>query len=219
MDTMPSNIVYLENVPDDGLGPPMNHVIFNDLLEFQMKNNPSLAGKTRRDIAEACCMSESTLKNMCSGKNNNPRIGTLKCILRHIGGGSIDRLVGFAPPRDFAKEEAEYDASLVEAVQIRLDEKRAIIEEQNDKIRSLENELTRLRKIILEKGEAHSKSTAEASALEREIQEHKHRIERRDRGIKMRNKVIMIMAAFLIVLFVADIMLGEYGWFRFGPIK
>lgn len=174
------NVVYLENAVDDGSGPVMNCTIFNDLLEFQMKNNPALAGKTKRDIAEACYMSESTLKNMCSGKNDNPRIGTLKRILRYIGGGSVDRMIGFAPPRDFEKEEAQYDASLVEAIQIRLDEKRARIEELEDQLDASEKDRDRLRKLVLEKGEALSEARTRAAAAEQIINERNGSIARRD---------------------------------------
>lgn len=159
-------VVYMENAVDDGLGPVMNCNIFNDLLEFQMQNNPALAGKTKRDIAEACFMSESTLKNLCNGKNDNPRIGTLKRILRYIGGGSVDRLIGFAPPRDFAKEEAQYDASLVEAMQIRLDEKRERIDELTTQLAAVETDRDRLRKMVLEKGECLSAARTKIEHLQ-----------------------------------------------------
>lgn len=166
------NVVYLENSVDDGLGPAMNCTIFNDLLEFQMKNNPTLAGKTKRDIAEACDMSESTLKNLCNGKNDNPRIGTLKRIIRYIGGGSVDRIIGFAPPRDFAKEEAQYDASLVEAMQIRLDEKRERIDELTKQLAVCEEDRDRLRRLVLAKGEALSAAELKASMLQAQMDAH-----------------------------------------------
>ena len=100
----------------------LNHEILNELLKFQMKNNPDLEGMTKADIAKACDMSESTLKNLLNGKNDNPQVGTLKRFIEFIGGGSIDRMVGLAPPRDFEEEEAVYDANLVQSIQIQLGE-------------------------------------------------------------------------------------------------
>lgn len=219
MEAPQDNVIYLENAVDDGFGPAMNHTIFNDLLEFQMKNNPALAGKTRRDIAEACYMSESTLKNLCSGKSDNPRIGTLKRILRYIGGGSVDRLIGFAPPRDFEKEEAQYDASLVEAIQIRLDEKRARIEELEDQLAACEKDRDRLRKLVLEKGESKSKACAEAEALSRLLADRDASIARRDKMIANRNRIIIAFGCIFGAILIVDLLFARVGWFGFGPIK
>ena len=129
----------------------LDNTALTDLVNFQKKNNPRLSGKTNRDIAEACGMSENTLCAILKGKNKNPRVATLVYILRAIGGGSIDRLVGLAPHRDFAKEEAFYDATLVDSLQARLDEKRERIQELTNELGASEEECNRLRKMYNEK--------------------------------------------------------------------
>lgn len=188
--------------------PIMNHEILNDLLKFQMQNNPALAGKTKADIARACDMSESTLKNLLSGKNDNPQVGTLKRLIRYIGGGSIDRMVGLAPPRDFKEEEAVYDANLVQSIQIQLGEKRMQIEELQNQLAMAELEKDRLRKIVLEKGEAKSKACAELAAKVELIEEYKGKVSRRDALVKHRNIAILVLASVVALMFIAVIL----GW-------
>jgi len=182
----------------------LNHEILNELLKFQMKNNPDLEGMTKADIAKACDMSESTLKNLLNGKNDNPQVGTLKRFIEFIGGGSIDRMVGLAPPRDFEEEEAVYDANLVQSIQIQLGEKRAQIEELQNQLAMAELEKDRLRKIVLEKGEAKSKACAELAAKIELIEEYKGKVSRRDALVKHRNIAILVLAALVIIISIAS---------------
>ena len=181
--------------------PVLNCAILNDLIAFQLKNNPALEKKTKADIARACDISESTLKNLLSGKNDNPHVGTLKQIIRYIGGGSIDRMVGLAPPRDFRSEEAAYDANLVQAIQIRLDEKRALIDDLQNQLAMSELEKERLRNILLEKSEGKSKACAEVDALKEAIADCKIKISLRDKWIRNRNAAIIFLAGVIGVLF------------------
>lgn len=185
--------------------PIINHEILNELLKFQMQNNPALAGKTKADIAKACDMSESTLKNLLNGKNDNPQVGTLKRLIRYIGGGSIDRMVGLAPPRDFKTEEAVYDANLVETIQVRLDEKRAMIDELQHQLAMAELEKDRLRKIVLEKSEAKSKACAELASQKELLEEYKGKVLRRDLLIQHRNIAVISLAAVVALMFAATI--------------
>ena len=186
----------------------LNHEILNELLKFQMKNNPDLEGMTKADIEKACDMSESTLKNLLNGKNDNPQVGTLKRFIEFIGGGSIDRMVGLAPPRDFKEEEAVHDANLVQSIQIQLGEKRAQIEELQNQLAMAELEKDRLRKIVLEKGEGKSKACAELAAKIEMIEEYKGKVSRRDALIKHRNITILILAALVILMFASAL----FGW-------
>lgn len=179
----------------------MNHEILSELLKFQMKNNPKLAGQTKADIARACDMSESTLKNLLSGKNDNPQVGTLKRLIQYIGGGSIDRMVGLAPPRDFKAEEAVYDANLVETIQIQLDEKHALIEELQNHVAILEAEKERLSTMLIEKSELKSKACAELAAKQELLEEYKGKVSRRDALIKHRNIAVVVLAGLLVIAF------------------
>lgn len=144
MELPAENVVYIEDIERSQCGKDVDNVMLLELLEFQKKKNPKLKGMSNRDIAERCDMSESTLKNLLNGKNANPRIGTLKRLLTFIGGGSVDRLIGFAPPRNFEKESAAYDASLMDAMRHQVES----LEAQNA---AQEKELDRLRKLVLAK--------------------------------------------------------------------
>lgn len=143
----------------------LDNTALTALVKFQKENNPRLKGKSNRDIADACGMSENTFCAILKGKNRNPRVGTLVCILRAIGGGSIDRLVGLAPHRDFAKEEAVFDATLVDSLQARLDEKRERIRELTNELGASEEECNRLRKMYNQKCIELSKAEARIESL------------------------------------------------------
>lgn len=165
MDIASPMLPILEDQPDL-TAYELDNTALTALVKFQKENNPRLKGKSNRDIADACGMSENTFCAILKGKNRNPRVGTLVCILRAIGGGSIDRLVGLAPHRDFAKEEAVFDATLVEALQARLDEKRQRIEELTADLAAEKSESARLRKLLLD--ESAQRSAYEARAVEAE---------------------------------------------------
>lgn len=102
----------------------------------------------------------STLKKLFSGATKDPRISTMLPPVRALG-ASFDRLLGLAPARDFDREDATYDATLmdnmrqnVESMQGRLDEKRERIDELSAQLAASEADRDRLRKLVLEKGEA-----------------------------------------------------------------
>lgn len=173
----------------------------SELINFQLQNNPDLAGKTKMDIAKDCDISESTMKNILNGKNSNPHVGTLKRILIKIGGGSIDRIVGLAPPRDFAKEGAVYDANLVHTANIRVSEKEAVIDNLNKQLMLAEAEKDRLRKIILEKSEIKSQMAAEAKATEKEIAALRSNTGRLEKKVQRRDIIILVLILLCAVLF------------------
>lgn len=106
----------------------LNTTMLKDLFDFQRANNPALRDKNCADIAADAGMSESTLKNLLTGKSRNPNGETLTGLLDAIGGGSLDRLYGYAPPRDFAAESATYDATLMETMQHQV---KALLEERD----------------------------------------------------------------------------------------
>ena len=195
METGEKYLLQDDHANDDVL----DNAILCELIEFQCKNNPKLKGLTSADIAEKCDMSESTLKALKKGKNKNPRVGTLVRLLKYIGGGSIDRMVGLAPPRDFAKEEATYDRTLVETLQARLDAKTERINEyiyelehKNKESEALRNELTEVYK------ELSAEKTKSALALENKIRAHKYA------SAFVCSAVLMLMLLFAIVIVLCD---------------
>lgn len=168
----------------------------NELVEFQRKNNPALKGKTLADIAESCDSCETTLKGLLKGRNKNPRVGTLVRLLKSIGGGSIDRLVGLAPPRDFRAEEAVYDKTLVETLQARLEAKQERIEEYKEQVAALETENQRVRKLYLQSREDLSSSTEKCA----QIEEYRNRIVRFRTALYVFAALAVIFAGFLIYI-------------------
>lgn len=153
----------------------LDYKILRDLIEFQRKNNPKLKGMSGADIAVACDMSESTYKGLLNGKNRNPRLATVVRMIKFVGGGSLDRMVGLAPPRDFAREEALYDRTLVEALQARLDAKKERIDEYALEVDELQGENEKLRNELVEAlKDLSAEKTKSATAMEHKIRAHKY---------------------------------------------
>ncbi len=186
------SIITITDVTDDIL----DYKRLNELVEFQRKNNPALKDKSLAEIAEESGMCETTYKGILKGRNRNPRVATLTRMLKGIGGGSIDRLVGLAPPRDFRSEEAAYDKTLVEALQARLDGKRERIEEYKEQVTALETENQRVRKLYLKAREDLS-SAAEKCA---QIEEYRNRIVRFRTALYVFAALAVIFAGFLIYI-------------------
>lgn len=76
----------------------------------------------------------STLKKLCTGKIEDPKLSTLLAPFRVLG-LSIDRACGLAPERDMRKEPAFHDTSMLNAMQER-------ISMQADKITDLSTKLS-----------------------------------------------------------------------------
>lgn len=75
-----------------------------------------------------------------------------------------------------------------------------------------QEELSRLRLRVLEESKA--AVAAQAKAESTAFQNEKH-----DAGIKLRNRLIIALIVFLVGLFVADLLIPNAGWFRFGLFK
>lgn len=204
----------------------LDNTALTALIKFQKENNPRLRGKSNRDIAEACGMSENTLCAILKGKNRNPRVGTLVCIIRAIGGGSIDRLVGLAPHRDYAKEEAVFDATLVETLQARLDEKREIIADLKAQLADADKRLVNLRNIIHQEGHDGKMALGQVKEMEQRLADKREQVAEQQKtiaeqkteirklramGICLTFALIAVMAfAFYLVWEIANPTLGNF---------
>lgn len=166
----------------------LDYRMLNNLFEFQRKNNPALKDKSLADIADDCETCETTIKGMLKGRNRNPRLATAVRFIKAIGGGSIDRLVGLAPPRDFMIEEAAYDKTLVETLQARLDGKNERIEEYKTQVAELEAENQRVRKLYLKACEDLSARNEKCAQID----------EYRTRIVRFRTALIVFAAVALI---------------------
>ena len=212
MDTA-SPMLPIAEEPSGFAACELDNTALTQLVSFQKKNNPRLKDWSNRDIAEACGMSENTLCAILKGKNRNPRVATLVCILRIIGGGSIDRLVGLAPHRDFAKEEAVYDATLVEAMQARLDEKREQVADLKAQLEDAQSRLVNLRTIIHEEGKDGNAAKGKVKEMEERLADKRAQIERYEKQIdeqKAEIRKLRFVGGFVGVMLVVALLIVIY---------
>lgn len=195
----------------------------NDLINFQLKNNPRMKGKTKRDIASECFISETSLKNLLNGRNVNPHISTVIRLVRYVGGGDMNILVGFAPARDYGKEEKSYDKTLVEGMQARLDEKRERIAELTREVETLQTDKLRIQRMYNEVCKEAAAAAAEVKHLElMKTMLYKERDERKDEQAEFKRLrvalIIMIAVAIAAlggcVYILWDVMNPGMGFFR-----
>jgi len=148
-------------------------------------------------LAEYAGLSEPTLKKLKAGQIADPRGSTFWILFNKFG--IRPREVLKCIPPGICNIECANQAKL------KLDEvlKQSLADQE---------ELARLRKLLLK--ESNSAVAAQAQSDSKDAQ-----ILRRDKGIKMRNKLIFILIAFIIALFIADMFIPNVGWFRFGLLK
>lgn len=82
------------------------------LMEFQDLSYPTLARMSG--------IPESTLRKLLQGTTKDPRISTMFPVVRALN-ASFDRILGLAPERDFAREEATYDVTLMDSMRHQLE--------------------------------------------------------------------------------------------------
>ena len=70
-----------------------------------------------KDIADGCKSSESTVKNLCLGKVNNPGISTVRPIMEYLG-GSYDEMYGLKNSKEEIKAAPANDLKEVYEFQI-----------------------------------------------------------------------------------------------------
>ena len=117
----------------------------NELVDFQRRNNPRLKDMSSADIADGSGIGITTYKGLLNGTNKNPRLDTVKRLIRFIGSGSIDILVRLAPRRDYEREQMSYNPTLVDAIQARLDAKIERIKEFEVLVEELKTNNKKLR--------------------------------------------------------------------------
>lgn len=147
----------------------INAAALRESIEFVRKNDPRFKDATLATMAEAAGIAESTFKKLLAGGIADPRTSTMKYICHTFG---LDPRVpmGLAPTRDFVKEQEAYDPTLMGEMRRQLD---AMQQSVNDK----ESELNRLRKIVLEKGEALGHAEEKVFALKETIEDRNRTIQ------------------------------------------
>lgn len=152
----------------------LDTVMLKDLYEFRRANNPALQHKSCADIAADAGMSESTLRNLLTGRCRNPNGETLTGLLDAIGGGSLDRLYGYRGD-DNDGDTASYTAMIhelterIEQQQQRLDYKMGRIQEQDVEIGKLNERLAAKDKTIKNLEGMNAKREATVDGLRRDL--------------------------------------------------
>lgn len=160
-------------------------------------------GLTYEAIAEKSCRSESSVKNLCLGKSEDPRIDTVAPIVYALG-GSMDEMLNPKKSKDELKETSvialkdsyEYQAHLLkETNEIHINNIRSHYEQHHEDLKeNFERRLADKREIIDTK-DLHIKT------LEREC---------------LSSKVFSWVCVLVLVsLLIAEVMNPNLGWLRF----
>ena len=111
------------------------------------------------ELARLSSIPERTLRNILNGMTKDPRVSTVVPIFRVLA-ASFDRISGLAPMRDFTREEAVYDATLMDSM-------RQQVTAAKEEIAVRDRELDRLRKLVLEKEGAMCRFEGRATEVEK----------------------------------------------------
>ena len=158
-------------------------LVANYLTSLKEKN-----GLTYEAWAEKCGRSESTIKNLCSGKTEDPRLDTVAPVT-YAGGGSIDEMF-IGEPKDKIKELSI--ESLKELYEFQLAEYKATEEAHINNIRA--------------HYEQHREDTI--SNFERLIKE-------KDKQINFFKILACVGLAILVGLLILEVTNPNLGWIKF----
>lgn len=161
------------------------------------------SGLSYEAVAEKSKRSESTVKNLCTGKTEDPRIDTVAPIVYAMG-GSIDEMYNPDKSKDEIKETSvlamkdiyEYQlSSLKETSETHIQNIRSHYEQHHEDLKeNYEKRLHDKREII--------------DAANAQIKELK-------KGNLIRNIIIGALGSIPIILFILEIMHPEHGWLRY----
>lgn len=148
------------------------------LMEFQELTYPALARMSGTP--------ESTLRKLLQGVTKDPRVSTMYPIVKALG-ASFDRLLGLAPKRDFEREEATYDVTLMDSmrhqVQEMAKEREADVNRNAEKIAENASMIEALNAKVNEQMERLEFKAGRIHDLEMENQVLKANVDARDRTI------------------------------------
>lgn len=160
-------------------------------------------GLTYEAIAEKSNRSESSVKNLCTGKSDDPRIDTIAPIVYALG-GSMDEMLNPKKSKDELKETSvialkdtyEYQASLLkESNEAHISNIRAHYEQHHEDLK-----------------ENFEKRLADKRELIESYKEHIASLEKDCRSHKIAFWVCVIV---FVTVLIAEVMNPSLGWFRF----
>jgi transcriptional regulator with XRE-family HTH domain len=177
--------------------------MYKEIVAEYLSSLKRKTGLTYEAIAEKSERSLSTVKNLCLGKSDDPRIDTIAPIVYALG-GSIDEMMNPDKNKDELKETSvialkdsyEYQAHLLkEANEIHIGNIRAHYEQHHEDLKeNFERRLADKRELI-ETKDAHIKT------LEKDCRSHKI--------------AFWICASILVVLLIIEVSNPSLGWIQF----
>ncbi len=160
-------------------------------------------GLTYEAIAEKSGRSESTVKNLCSGKSEDPRLDTVAPIVYALG-GSVDEMLNPGKSKDEIKEVSV--SSLKEFYEFQIDS----MKETN------EAHILNIRSHYEQHHEDLKENYERRLADKRELNDsQKEQIKELKRANFIKNLIIGFFATIFVVLFILEIMHPEHGWLRY----
>lgn len=160
-------------------------------------------GLTYEAIAEKSSRSESTVKNLCLGKADDPRIDTIAPIVYALG-GSLDEMLNPKKSKDELKETSvialkdsyEHQASLMkEANEIHINNIRSHYEQHHEDLKeNFERRLADKRELI---------------------ESYKEHIKTLEKDCRICKIAIWICVAAFIAFLIAELLNPNLGWFRY----
>ena len=160
-------------------------------------------GLTYEAIAEKCGRSESTVKNLCNGKSEDPRLDTVAPIVYALG-GSIDEMLNPDKSKDEIKEVGV--SSLKDFYEFQID----AMKETN------EAHISNIRAHYEQHHEDLKENYERRLADKRELNDsQKEQIKDLKRANFIKNLIIAFFATIFVALFILEIMHPEHGWLRY----
>lgn len=164
-----------------------NHIAFCDALQHARNADPRFKSVPLEDMAELMGLSRSNFQRLRKGSVPDPKSSTiwLICSALHI---PAHKLLGLPAPEP---EHGHEDTAAIAAMELHMRDL-----ERRDDINT--KELDRLRKLVLEKGEAMSRASEQSRHMEKTIKEQREHL----------NKLSRHRAVLVILLFVAVALLA-----------
>ena len=153
-------------------------------------------GLTYESIAEKSGRSESTVKNLCNGKSEDPRLDTVAPIVYALG-GSIDEMLNPGKSKDEMKDISV--SSLKELYESQI----ASMKETN------EAHITNIRAHY----EQHHEDLKEN--YEKRLTDKIEQIKDLKKENFIRSLIIALFATIFVILFILEITHPEHGWLRY----
>lgn len=160
-------------------------------------------GFTYESIAEKSERSVSTVKKLCNGQTEDPRVDTVAPVVYALG-GSMDEMLNPGKSKDEIKEVSV--ASLKEFYEFQIETMKETNEAHISNIRS-----------HYEQHHADLKENFERRlADKRELNDsQREQIKELKRANFIKNLIIAFFATIFVVLFILEIMHPEHGWLRY----